>query len=87
VSDQLGSDLASLRIHRDVDPDRRSPLRTALVALAVLAALAGGAAFLVPRAQNAIFKVEVSTTEVALLSPAQASIKVTSTGYVVPQVV
>ncbi|AGP40035.1 RND transporter [Sorangium cellulosum] len=87
MSDQLSSDLASLRIRRDVDPDRRSPLRTALVALLALAAVAGAAVFVAPRAQSAIFKTEVATTEVALVSPAQASISVTSTGYVVPQVV
>ncbi|WP_437722162.1 efflux RND transporter periplasmic adaptor subunit [Sorangium sp. So ce861] len=87
MSDQLSSDLASLRIQRDVDPDRRSPLRTALVALVALAAVAGAAVFVAPRAQSAIFKTEVATTEVALVSPAQASISVTSTGYVVPQVV
>ncbi|WP_437502033.1 efflux RND transporter periplasmic adaptor subunit [Sorangium sp. So ce1099] len=87
MSDQLSSDLASLRIQRDVDPDRRSPLRTALVAALALAAVAGAAVFVAPRAQSAIFKTEVATTEVALVSPAQASISVTSTGYVVPQVV
>ncbi|WP_437996829.1 efflux RND transporter periplasmic adaptor subunit [Sorangium sp. So ce185] len=87
MSDQLSSDLASLRIRRDVDPDRRSPLRTALVAVLALAAIAGAAVFVAPRAQSAIFKTEVATTEVALVSPAQASISVTSTGYVVPQVV
>ncbi|WP_437587327.1 efflux RND transporter periplasmic adaptor subunit [Sorangium sp. So ce1000] len=87
MSDQLSSDLASLRIQRDVDPDRRSPLRTALVAAVVLAAVAGAAALAVPRAQSALFKTEVTTTEVALVSPAQASISVSSTGYVVPQVV
>ncbi|WP_437965660.1 efflux RND transporter periplasmic adaptor subunit [Sorangium sp. So ce260] len=87
MSDQLSSDLASLRIQRDVDPDRRSPLRTALVVVIALAAVAGAAALVAPRAQSAIFKTEVSTTEIALVSPAQASISVTSTGYVVPQVV
>ncbi|WP_433928923.1 efflux RND transporter periplasmic adaptor subunit [Sorangium cellulosum] len=87
MSDQLSSDLASLRIQRDVDPDRRSPLRTALIAALALAAVAGAAVFVAPRAQSAIFKTEVSTTEVALVSPAQASISVTSTGYVIPQVV
>ncbi|WP_437925111.1 efflux RND transporter periplasmic adaptor subunit [Sorangium sp. So ce291] len=87
MSDQLSSDLASLRIQRDVDPDRRSPLRTVVVAALALAAVAGAVVFVAPRAQSAIFKTEVATTEVALVSPAQASISVTSTGYVVPQVV
>ncbi|WP_437575206.1 efflux RND transporter periplasmic adaptor subunit [Sorangium sp. So ce887] len=87
MSDKLSSDLASLRIQRDVDPDRRSPLRTALIAVLALAAVAGAAVLVAPRAQSAIFKTEVATTEIALVSPAQASISVTSTGYVVPQVV
>ncbi|WP_437753490.1 efflux RND transporter periplasmic adaptor subunit [Sorangium sp. So ce1389] len=87
MSDQLSSDLASLRIQRDVDPDRRSPLRTVVVTALALAAVAGAVVFVAPRAQSAIFKAEVTTTEVALVSPAQASISVTSTGYVVPQVV
>ncbi|MGK3959549.1 efflux RND transporter periplasmic adaptor subunit [Sorangium sp. So ce118] len=87
MSDQLSSDLASLRIQRDVDPDRRRPLRTAIMTALALAAVAGVAVLVAPRAQSAIFKTEVATTEVALVSPAQASISVTSTGYVVPQVV
>ncbi|WP_437659253.1 efflux RND transporter periplasmic adaptor subunit [Sorangium sp. So ce1182] len=87
MADQLSSDLASLRIQRDVDPDRRRPLRTAVMTALALAAVAGVAVLVAPRAQSAIFKTEVATTEVALVSPAQASISVTSTGYVVPQVV
>ncbi|WP_437620164.1 efflux RND transporter periplasmic adaptor subunit [Sorangium sp. So ce1151] len=87
MADQLSSDLASLRIQRDVDPDRRRPLRTAIMTALALAAVAGVAVLVAPRAQSAIFKTEVATTEVALVSPAQASISVTSTGYVVPQVV
>ncbi|WP_437668841.1 efflux RND transporter periplasmic adaptor subunit [Sorangium sp. So ce131] len=87
MADQLTSELASLRIRRDVDPDRRSPARTALIVVAALAAAGAAAAYVVPRAQSAVFKTEVSFTEVALVSPAQASITVTSTGYVVPQVV
>lgn len=86
MSDQLSSDLASLRIQRDVDPDRRGPLRAVLLALLGIGAAAAIAVFGVPRAQSAIFKTEVSTTEVMLVSPAQASITVTSTGYVTPQV-
>ncbi|MCC6554878.1 MAG: efflux RND transporter periplasmic adaptor subunit [Polyangiaceae bacterium] len=87
MADQLRSDLESLRIQRDVDPDRRSPLRTAALVVVTLGVLGAGAAALVPRLQAAVFKTEVATTEVALVSPAQASITVTSTGYVVPQLV
>jgi RND family efflux transporter MFP subunit len=56
-----------------------------LLSLAIVAGLAGIAVYAVPRAQSAIFKTEVATTEVALVSPAQASITVTSTGYVIAQ--
>ncbi|WP_050429912.1 efflux RND transporter periplasmic adaptor subunit [Chondromyces crocatus] len=86
MSDQLSSDLASLRIQREVDPDRRNPLTTLLIVLVGLGAVAGIGVYAVPRAQSAIFKTEIAITEVALVSPAQASVTVTSTGYVVPQV-
>jgi HlyD family secretion protein len=87
VADQLSSDLASLKIRRDVDPERRSPLRSIAVALIGLGAAAGAAVVVVPRVESALFKTEVTSTEVLLVSPAQASISVTSTGYVVPQTV
>src|SRR4051812_16076318 len=87
LADQLSSDLASLKIRRDVDPERRSPLRSIAVALIGLGAAASVAAVAVPRVESALFKTEVTSTEILLVSPAQASISVTSTGYVVPQVV
>ena len=40
-----------------------------------------------PRVRSKLFKTEVAVTEIAMVSPAQASIQLTSTGYVVPQVV
>ena len=39
-----------------------------------------------PMVEARLFKTEVSVTEVALVSPAQAQVQLTSTGYVVPQV-
>jgi HlyD family secretion protein len=83
----LTSDLASLRIQRDVDPNRPSPLRTVLWILMVLGALAAGWFFGYPALQSRIFKTEISVTEISMVSPAQASVTVTSTGYVVPQIV
>jgi len=94
VSDPLSSDLASLRIHRGGrDPDRpggpeRGPSRAWVAVFAILAALLiGGGILVYPRLKAAIFKTEVSITEIALISPAQASIEFSSTGYVVPQTV
>jgi len=88
MPDQLSSDLASLRIDRTpaVGRPRRSwagPLGTVVV----IAALAAGAAVAYPRIAGNIFRTEISMTEISLLSPAQASISITSSGYVVPRVI
>jgi RND family efflux transporter MFP subunit len=40
-----------------------------------------------PRVKGEIFQQEVSTTEIAMVSPVQSTVTVTSTGYVVPQVI
>ncbi|HEX9298426.1 MAG TPA: efflux RND transporter periplasmic adaptor subunit, partial [Polyangiaceae bacterium] len=40
-----------------------------------------------PALQSRVFKTEVAVTEIAMVSPAQAAITVTSTGYVVPQTI
>ena len=56
----------------------------ALVLLAVLGFVGWRTA--APRVEAQLFKTEVSLTEIALVSPAQAQVQLTSTGYVVPQV-
>ncbi len=82
----LSNDLASLKIQRDVDPDRKGPGRI-FFTLVLLGVLAGGSAYAYPRLKGEVFKTEIGITEIALISPAQASITVTSTGYVVPQII
>ncbi len=58
---------------------------------AAAAALAGVAVVIrawgIPYAEARLFKPEVTLTEVAVISPAQATVDLTGTGYVVPQVV
>ena len=88
MNDQLSSELAALRIVRDERPPPRRGWWRWVVALALL----GGAVFAVrawaiPYANAKLFKAEVTVTEVSMVSPAQASIDLTATGYVVPQVV
>ncbi len=84
MTDRLSSDLASLRIDRESKGGVQGK-RSVLVALAV--ALAVGAVWAVyPRAKAAIYKTEVSVTEVTMLSPVQSSILVSATGYIVPQI-
>ena len=85
MSDQLSSDLAALKIDRVARPKGKSPLRY----LAVLAVVGGGALgayrFGMPYLEAQFFKTEVAVTEIAQVSPAQASVELTSSGYVVAQ--
>jgi HlyD family secretion protein len=87
MSDELSSRLASLRINREAPaPTRGSGIWRWVVGLGVLGGL--GAAFYVfavPRLEGEIFKTAVSYTEILSVSPAEASIQLTSAGYVVPQ--
>jgi HlyD family secretion protein len=87
MQDELSSQLASLRINRAAPaPTRGGGLWRWLVGLAVLAALGIAVyVFAVPRLAGEIFKTAVTYTEVLSVSPAEASVQLTSAGYVVPQ--
>lgn len=82
MSDQLSSDLASLRIQRDVNPEAKSTRNRWLAAagVALLALLVGW--FALSSLGARVFKTDVQATEIRLISPAQASIRVTSSGFV-----
>jgi RND family efflux transporter MFP subunit len=89
MDDRLASDLASLRIDRNERPP--SPSSARAVRWLITLGLVGGAAtaawhVLAPLVEAKLFKTEVGLTEIALVSPAQAQVELTSTGYVVPQV-
>jgi RND family efflux transporter MFP subunit len=87
VADPLSADLAALRIDRGA-PNAPKPYAR-IVATIVAIALAGTAAYalVLPRVKGEIFQQEVSLTEVAMVSPVQSTVTVTSTGYVVPQTI
>jgi len=85
MSDQLSSDLASLKIDRTVRPKGKSPLGTIITVLLVLGAAGAAYKLGLPYLESAVFKTEVEVTEVITVSPAQASVELTSTGYVVAQ--
>ena len=86
MPDRLSSDLASLRLDRDEAPPRTGWVRI-VIAIFLLAALAGAYVWGWPWVSARIFKPEVSATEILSVSPAQASVKLTSSGYVVAQTV
>jgi HlyD family secretion protein len=87
VDDQLTSDLASLRIDRHTPPKPSGRVLRWIVALGLVGGLALAAWRVgAPMLEARVFKTEVGVTEVAMVSPAQAQVQLTSTGYVVPQV-
>src|SRR5690349_16378337 len=83
----LSEDLASLKIQREVNPNRGGPLRAIISAIVVLGLAAVAWIFGYPAVEARLFKTEVALTEISMVSPAQASVTVTSTGYVVPQMI
>ena len=86
MSDQLSSDLASLKIDRSAPrPKGKSRIGTIVGVLVLLGALGAGYKLGLPYLESAVFKTEVEVTEVITMSPAQASVELTSTGYVIPQ--
>ncbi|MFO0755595.1 MAG: efflux RND transporter periplasmic adaptor subunit [Byssovorax sp.] len=86
MNDRLSADLASLRIDRSGPKPPNKILRGA-VTLAAIAAV-GIAAVKVgePWISAQVFQVEVGVTEIAAISPVQAQVDLTATGYVVPQI-
>jgi len=58
-----------------------------VVVLVLLGAAGAGYQYGLPALSSAVFKTEIDTTEVITVSPAQASVELTSTGYVVAQAV
>jgi HlyD family secretion protein len=87
MSDQLSSDLASLKIDRSAPrPKGKSPTGTIVGVVFLLGAAGAAYQWGWPALSALMFKTEVDTTEVVTMSPAQASVELTSTGYVIPQV-
>ena len=86
VSERLNDDLASLRIQRDAPrPRGTSSVKKVFVALVILAALGAAGVVGAKKLEGQVFKQDVKTTEVSIISPSQAEVQVTATGYVIPQ--
>ncbi|MET0390279.1 MAG: efflux RND transporter periplasmic adaptor subunit [Polyangiales bacterium] len=90
MSNTLSSDLASLKIDRDVKPrppaGQRGGSGALLWVLLLLGLGVAGYVFGKPYLEAQFFKAEVELSEIAVVSPAQAQIEISSSGYVVPQV-
>jgi RND family efflux transporter MFP subunit len=85
MPDQLSSQLASLRIDRTTPVRRRMRWGWVVAVAAVLTLGSGLYVYAMPRLQGEIFKTAVDFTEVTSVSPAEASVQLTSAGYVVAQ--
>lgn len=81
--DHLRTDLASLKIEREKNPERGKPLIRAAVVVAVLAGLGVAGTMAWPRVEAEIFKTEVKVTTIDEVSPTAAATSLTATGYVV----
>src|SRR5262245_42095795 len=88
MPDQLSSDLASLRIERDAPPGGPGGKTVfyAVFGVALIALLVGVYIVGAHYVEAKIFKPEVTVTEILVVSPAQSSVQLTSSGYVVAEV-
>lgn len=87
MNERLSDDLASLKIDRgqDRDPEAGSKWRIAVIVAVILAACVFGAWFFLTSLKGRLMAREVAVTQTRVISPAQSSVQVTSTGYVVAQ--
>jgi RND family efflux transporter MFP subunit len=85
VNERLSNDLASLRISRDEKPPSSGWGRRLLAVGLVLGAVLAAGVWFWPRVEAKLFPMEVEVTTIMTVSPAQSSVQLTSTGYIVPQ--
>ncbi len=84
MSDQLSNDLAALQINRDQAPSGGK--WKIILLLVVLAGVAAAVVLVgIPFVTAKMYKTAVKATEISLVSPAQASVDLTTTGYVQAQ--
>jgi RND family efflux transporter MFP subunit len=85
VSDQLSEDLASLRMPHEPEPKERSFIWKVITSVGAVVIIGVLAFVYGPELKARAFRLEVETAEIALVSPAQASVTVTTSGRVVAQ--
>jgi RND family efflux transporter MFP subunit len=82
MTDNLSQDLASLRIDRSGARTKRPRSYRFLVWGVGVVALAASVKFALPLLEAKAFKTAIEITEIASVSPAQAQVELTATGYV-----
>jgi RND family efflux transporter MFP subunit len=87
MANELSEKLASLRIPRGQTPPKSRLWQKLLVGLAVVGGLAVATRASLPYLEAQVFKTEVEITEIVVVSPAQASVELTASGYAMPQTV
>jgi HlyD family secretion protein len=80
--DQLSRDLASLKIDRNA-PAKPARRRWLVVVVSLGALAAAGKFYVYPKVHDALTTPDVELGEIRLVSPAQADVQVTATGYVI----
>ena len=86
MADRLSDDLASLKLDRDAVPAGSGWLRRGVWVAVAVGTLGAGYFVALPQVEARLFKPEVAVTEITTITPAQASVTLTSSGYVVAQV-
>ncbi len=86
MADRLSDDLASLKLDRAAVPAGSGWLRRGVWVAVAVGTLGAGYFVALPQVEARLFKPEVAVTEITTITPAQASVTLTSSGYVVAQV-
>jgi RND family efflux transporter MFP subunit len=81
MADELSASLQSLRIDRTAKPPSKGGGKV-VIWLLIAAGAVGGYVALKPSIEGALFKTQVEVTAISTVSPAQASVELTATGYV-----
>lgn len=85
TTDRLTADLTALKIDRNAPRSGGGGKWKWAASIAAVVALFGGFVLVYPTVEAKLFKTEVAVTEVSLVSPAQAAVNLSASGYVVPQ--
>jgi RND family efflux transporter MFP subunit len=85
LNERLSNDLASLKIAREENPEAQGAWRGWALGAGISLAIGLGVFWFMGSLRSRLLPREVEVTQVRFVSPAQSSVQVSSTGYVVAQ--